>query len=197
MTGARRSRYAAPVSRSSNVRRLLGIARGLRYRTLDGVVGRSARVASGPTAIADVLTALDGRLPPRIDATRQPAPPPKTIAKYGLIDLEFALPPGAAPALPRLSRAEFRALGVLGRDQQSGDGAIDEACLDMFLEEVSEGSLLLKLILDAEGDERSVSERLRHTAKGLPGRYFPRSFRVRDACLTNAPMLWLSKHFYL
>jgi len=55
----------------------------------------------------------------------------------------------------------------------------------------------LKLMLDALDDERPVKLRLRHTIEGLPDDYLPRAFRVRDAAITNGPLLWLGKHFYL
>jgi hypothetical protein len=31
----------------------------------------------------------------------------------------------------------------------------------------------------------------------IPNGYLPRSFRVEDACVTNASSVWLWKHFYL
>lgn len=30
-----------------------------------------------------------------------------------------------------------------------------------------------------------------------PPDYFPRTFTVTDACITNASLIWLGKHFYL
>jgi hypothetical protein len=33
--------------------------------------------------------------------------------------------------------------------------------------------------------------------KGLPGDYRPRTFRVRDAAVTNCPTIWFERNFYM
>lgn len=179
--------------KNAAVHKVLAIARQLRYRTLERVVGQTVRVMSEASAVADVLEGLDRFLPARLELRRSPGGGLPTVAKYALLDLEFVLPPGPAIDLPRLSRKELRGLDVLV--PASPDET--DVCVTSLFEEVTSDVFLLKLMLDVVNDERSVPERLRHTVKGLPAGYLPRMFRVRDACITNGPTLWLGKHFYL
>lgn len=176
------------------------IARRIRYRTLDRVIGEKVRIAAEPSAVGDVLDALDRFLPPVAPPLPQPAPGLGAVAKHGLLDLEFSLRAGAGADLPRLSVRELRALGVLLKNDTAHEPEeedLDFSCLTDLHDQVTSGKVVLKLILDAVNDDRPISQRLIHTMKGLPGNYLPRQFRVRDACVTNAPSLWLQKHFYL
>ena len=53
-------------------------------------------------------------------------------------------------------------------------------------------------MLDAVGAARSPIERVNDLVAGHdPTDLLPREFRIRDACITNMPTLWLGKHFYL
>jgi hypothetical protein len=178
---------------SPNFHRICAIARQLRYQTLERVVGQRVLVGSEASVVTDVLDALDRFLPARLEPLHTPSAGLPTVAKYALLDLELSLPPGTARDLPRLSLQALRDLEVVVPASPGEDGV----CLDMLSEEVSSGSLVLKLMLDAVHDDRSVGQRLHHVVKGLPRGYLPRMFCVRDACITNAPMLWLGKHFYL
>ena len=150
---------------------LLRIARELRYRTFDEVVGRSLTIRSASTVIEDVTAALGEVL----RDTTAPSPSLGAVAKYGLLDLEF--PSQRAWSLPRMTIRDLAALDLL-TSQENPDVGIEA------------------LMLDAQDDTRDVTTKLKQM-RGLPSDYFPRQFRVRDACVTNGPTIWLGKHFYL
>ena len=64
------------------------------------------------------------------------------------------------------------------------------------------GSCVLKLFLkDGLSDELRFGHNIDRYRAGLGPEllpnYFPRPFVVTDACITNAPTIWLGKHFYL
>jgi hypothetical protein len=182
---------------STSLRTFLAIARRLRYRTLDHVIGREVLVKSEETAQSDVLESLNRFLPPRLLPRTELAPGLPTVAKHALLDLELELPSRDAADLSRLSRRDLREMGVLTRGGAPEPAEEADACLSMLFDEVTSGVFVLKMILDAIKDDRATGQRLRDTEKGLPKSYLPRKFRVRDACITNGPILWLGKHFYL
>jgi len=117
------------------------------------------------------------------------------MAKYGLLDLELPLSTGASEALRRLSRQDLHEMGFL--TEPSRGESDDGFCLDLLLEDVMVNHAVIKIILDAAGDDRSPEERIQHYEIGVPPGYLPRRFVVRDACVTNAPSIWLGKHLYL
>jgi hypothetical protein len=61
----------------------------------------------------------------------------------------------------------------------------------MLQEELEKGQTWLKLFLRG-GRPECVQFPLH-----VPAGYLPHDFRVVDACVTNAGMVWLWKHFYL
>ncbi len=176
-------------------RTLLRLARALRYRTLHEAIGRRVGVTSEASIIPNILAALGDCLPAELARSTNPAAGLPTVAKYALLDLEFRT---TKIDLPRLSLGELRELGLLVRAPIAGDDiANDDFGLAQFVEEACGGNLFVKVMLDAIDDVRPIMERLQDTLRGLPRDYFPRDFRVRDACITNVSAIWLGKHFYL
>jgi len=163
----------------------LKLVRALRYLTLEEAVGLPVRVRSESSVVTDVVGALDSVLPRGLRALREPAVGLPTVVKYALLDLEFEFPSGGAMRLRRLSRQELAELGLLGR---SGTGPSEDAdtCIGQLLEEIATERPLLKVILDMVEDGRAPRRRV-----------LPAVFQVRDCCVTNAPSIWLAKHFYL
>jgi hypothetical protein len=189
-------------SDSSAARRYLTFARQLRYRTIQNAVGASVKIHSEATLIRDVLHALEHVLPRDLAPVREPTPGLPTVTKYALLDLEFVAPDREAARLRRLSLKQLRELGVLSgalANKSSLKAGEEEAqaCIEQMLEEIAETQPLLKLMLDAAQDSRSVWQRVLDSRQATPSSYFPATFIVRDCCITNAPSLWLGKHFYL
>lgn len=174
----------------------------MRYLTLKRCVGAEVRVVSESTVVRDIVEGLGRVLPRSIGACRPLKKGLPTVAKYALLDLEFPMPPDH-PGLRRLRLSELRELGLVGAAARPGtsvehDSMEDDACVAQMLEEVDSSKLFLRIILDAVGDDRPPHQRMRHTlGKGTPSSYFPRTFSVRDCCITNVPTVWMLKHFYL
>lgn len=169
---------------------------GLRYAEITDLIGARVLVTRPDLAHAEVARAFAAHLPSRTS----PIPgsdPQATAAKYGLLDLEFATdlrPEG----LPRLRGEALRSLSLQVAPDEANENS-EEAlyCLELLEEEIAEPRCIVRVFLDAESDERSTATRFQHAVESLPSSFWPRYFVVRDACTTNAPTLWLEKHFYL
>jgi hypothetical protein len=143
------------------------------------------------------------------------------LVKYGLLDLTFILPEpitivNDSEGLPLLEQ-----LGIVRRpdpadspiwlvdvaelDQQWNVDPIGVDCLE---DDLAAPYLHLKLFLEtllvpdpleaarAAADPWNLAQAHIFTEFVLPTGYFPRTFKVIDACLTNAGSVWLGKHFY-
>jgi hypothetical protein len=97
------------------------------------------------------------------------------------------------PALRELGFAE----SAEGEDRDIE--RMDAACLDQLAEEVDEGRVSISLFLTAETrrDHRDPAVRRRMIRLELPDDYFPRTFVIRDACVLNAPTIWVCRHVWL
>lgn len=184
----------------SKAHRYLRLTRRIRYRTLDALIGEAVTIRSEPTVIDDVVRDLGARLPKSVSSVRDIARGLPTVAKYGLLDLVFSLHESET-ALQRLSVAQLRELGLLSggtttkAELSSNDD--EDGCVEQLLKEAEIEPPVLKLILDAADDQRSATQRMKDALRRTPSGYFPALFRVRDCCITNAPSIWLGKHFYL
>ena len=67
----------------------------------------------------------------------------------------------------------------------------DVGFLDLLVEDVEANEAIIKLFLKTV-KAQSMSRSLK-----LAANYFPRTFVVEDACLTNSSYVWFNKHFYL
>ncbi|MEN0062155.1 MAG: hypothetical protein AAGA48_08370 [Myxococcota bacterium] len=172
--------------------RLTTIARKLEYLSRTDLIGRTVYVTGSAHRWSSVREQLPvGEVASSID----PSINPLALAKYGILEFQWPVTAEAADHETAV-RVPWRTL--LGRGDGSEEFEPEVALwLDDVVTEVTSGQLWFKLILDALADGRDSKTRLKHTSTQLPGSYWPRSFKVRDACITNAPTLWLFKHFYL
>jgi hypothetical protein len=65
----------------------------------------------------------------------------------------------------------------------------------MLDEYLAEGRTWLLLFLEGGRPDRGRGAESDAPLR-VPAGYLPRPFRVADACVTNAPCVWLWKHFY-
>lgn len=172
------------------------IARGLRYRPLEQVVGRTVLVRDLDAVEEAVRVELGDEFPAacRLDGPgliyRHGA-----VAKYGILDLRFSAPDDllvdAASGVPLLRELGFLPGAGTEQPQQVCD---DPVCLEMLAEEIAVGRVFLSLFLEGGRPGSTPAELVQLQ---IPEGYLPRSFRVVDACVTNAASVWLWKHFYL
>ncbi|MBZ0284068.1 MAG: hypothetical protein K8L97_25230, partial [Anaerolineae bacterium] len=118
------------------------------------------------------------------------------LAKYGILNLDFAVPESWLMGSHQTGIDLLRELGFNAPISENEDAGINEIIdnlaqphLETLVEQLSKHQTYMLIILDAVGEHQL---RLK-----LPDDYFPRTFIVRDACVTNAQSIWLTKHVYL
>jgi hypothetical protein len=179
------------------------VARGLRYRTLDSLVGRSIEVGAIDTVEDAIVAGLGGGLP---QGCRLAGPELHyrvvAVAKCGILDLRFTAPrelllgDGVRTGVPLLRELGYLPDEMGGAPSRVGD---DPLCLEMLEEDVNAGATWLLLFLKGghPGDAARVEDAEGHVSFRVPEGYLPRPFRIVDACVTNAAGVWLWKHFYV
>lgn len=193
---------------------LLQVSRQIKYRALDGLIGRQVVISSAASVPAEVAHQLRSDLPPGLHF-QGPEPNYVTLAlaKYGILDLSFTIEEfhwGSAdsPGVPLLEEFGF----VLREPTPSESPTLfddkDPTCLEQLQDDINENKTVVKLFLEerpkrdlkasflamaSSGKMESVS------AGGVDSldHYFPKMFEVVDACLTNADFIWFHRYFYL
>jgi hypothetical protein len=181
---------------------LFRLGRELRYRPMPALVGKTV----GASSVADVERALGALVAPWVPdaAFAGEERVELTLVKYGLVDVDFAAPAALlADAATLRGLPALRACGMLpkrGERWDAEEAEVGLACLSTLADGL--GPAVLKLYLEDDLPERgrtwwiAAYEQTRRMPS-LPEGYFPRTFTVLDACVTNAPGIWLAKHFYL
>jgi hypothetical protein len=178
------------------------LGRELRYRALP-IIGEPVVI----DALADVESVLRQLVAPWIggDARWEGNHVELGLAKYGILDQWCTADPhqlsGSMSGIAAL-RANGFAYGEPDPDPaiEAESRAFAASCL-VDLESELGGCVLKVFLKDGFSDElRFEHNRRRYAARLEPEllpNYFPRPFTVADACITNAPGIWLGKHFYL
>ncbi|MBS1989929.1 MAG: hypothetical protein JSS86_05465 [Cyanobacteria bacterium SZAS LIN-2] len=174
------------------------LVRGLRYLTVDQLVGLKIEVSSSSSAAAEVRAAITAHGIDLGELVEDSGV--MTFLKYGLLDYTFGVVKTDLVATPQ--RARFlKEIGLLPDKADVSDSIFPDGgigFLEEMLGEVRANRLLLKILLDRDETDgvvsRVYSKDWMH-ADAAP--YFPCVFTVRDACLTNCSLIWLCKHFYL
>jgi hypothetical protein len=181
----------------------LRLGRELRYRELPELIGRTITLRS----LDDARPALCGLVAPLLgpDAHWEPSSFfDGALAKYGLIDTEFAAPtalldhPTTERGIPVLRR-----MGFAPRRGERWDDlpeVEDPYCLEELARDLDQCRLKLFLQDGAPHDSRMtrVADAMqREVPLLLPDSYFPCEQRVIDACVTNSSFIWFNAHFYL
>lgn len=170
------------------------VARNIRYHTLPDWVGKQVVVNGIDSIEQDVKRGLElllldrGTLVEVERKFRQLA-----LAKYDLLDLSFTL------QSEWIWNVEIRGIPLLKQlyivpplAEDKLDRAFQLDMLDKLAEDIEQNKVYLLLFLRAL-ELRTVKSRL----LSLPDDYFPRTFVVEDACITNTDLAWFNKHFYL
>jgi hypothetical protein len=127
------------------------VARELRYRPLDHLVGRVVEVRDLEGIEDAVRLALGPDLP---DGCRLAGPEPRfrevAVAKYGILDLRFTAPGDlldgdVATGVPLLRELGYLPGGKAGPQHRVCD---DPTCLEMLQEDLDQGRTLLLLFLE-------------------------------------------------
>ena len=168
----------------SSIDLLKDLYRDLRHRPLSHLIGQRVRVTSAlslEAELRDLLRPAIVRLRDRPEESIKLG-----VVKYGILDLTF-----------RAEGIEWRSedsvdipfLKKYGFVPDSGDD--DSLSLLRELDEnVRRGETVVRLFLE-EDPPRDLATR----ESGVVDP-FPRGFVVKDACLTNASLIWIHKYFY-
>lgn len=174
------------------------LVRGLRYRTVDQLVGRKIELTSIAHA-SDELRVLVRQHGIELGATITDTAE-LGFRKYGLLDYEFEVVATQLNA-ERQSVRFLKEMGFLPDKHEVDDGVFPDAgigFLEEMLADVKKDRIMLKIMLDSQGSYQG--------AQGAPqekwlnfdlSQHFPCEFVIRDACLTNCGLIWLNRHFYL
>lgn len=176
------------------------ILRGLRYCSLPKLLDRRVEVSSLETFESDLFAILGGDLP----ADSRLVSPDKrhleiALAKYGLIDVKLSVSSKHLAACSLINVETLRELGFVSTPEEKEyvsqntlePNGEDIGLLDLLVEDAEVNEAMIKLFLKTT---ESHSPRL---SLKLADDYFPQTFVVEDACLTNSDYVWLNKHFYL
>lgn len=173
------------------------LVRGLRYRSVDQLVGITLELTSIEKA-PDEVCALIRRHGIEVADVRDLST--GAFLKYGLLDFDFV--EVVTDFVPERQRVRFlKDMGFLPDKKDVDDSVFHDAgigFLEEMVDEVRENKLLFKILLDSQGAYRGAQGAPRENWMNVdPNKYFPCEFIVRDACLTNCSLIWLNKHFYL
>ena len=185
------------------------VARELRYLSLSDIIGSRVIINSIETIQADSLHALAPSLP----ATAVLEEPEQrfligSLLKYGLMDLTFAIPEPSPTVIDAAGIPLLKELGFViepePRPSVRAEGDVwndDPTCLAELAEDLNAQRLVIRLFLELSQDAAGLAwlDDSAHLFEPfmLPTDYFPRTFTVSDACITNAGFVWFHKHFYL
>jgi hypothetical protein len=164
------------------------------------LIDRRVEICSLETFESDLFAILGGDLP----ADSRLVSPDRfhlegVLAKYGLIDVRLSVSIRHLAACSLIDGKTLRELGFvlsaedkdsLSKNALDTDGE-DVGLLDLLVEDVEANEAMIKLFLKA-----TETQSPRFSLK-LAENYFPQTFVVEDACLTNSSYVWLNKHFYL
>ncbi len=174
------------------------LARGLRYRTVDQLVGLKVELTSIEKAPNEICSLIREH---GIDVARKVQDlSAGAFLKYGLLDYDFVVVNTELPTEPQRVRF-LKEMGFLPDKKEVDDSVFPDAgigFLEEMVDDVRKNKLLFKILLDSQGSYRGAQGAPQEKWLNVdPDQYFPCEFIVRDACLTNCSLIWLNKHFYL
>ena len=177
------------------------VARRLRYRTMDQLVGRTITLHSLRTVLADMQLRVDEFCPGSI--FKGPDQPFRegALAKYGLMDLSYDAPSEMAAAEPHRGLSLLKELGLVEHFDDAVTRPFDKDGERQYfaglLDELDRNQTILRLFLK-EHRESVVTPAERQQWLDQPSSMqFPKTMEIVDACITNLDSVWLTKHFYM
>jgi hypothetical protein len=199
--------------------------RKLKYRHLPELIGRQITISAITQVEEPILAAIAPAIRATFRLKDSVEDLALVMRKYGFLDVTLiSLEPLLAPS-DKINRAVIGELGYSTRPDNPGANlepdfkeqlGSDRACLEVLIEDIAEQTCL-RLFLNSKWSEgaplrfvkqineersRGVSEEdavdavASTFAERMHG-WFPVTFTVEDACLSNSDSIWLAKHGYL
>jgi hypothetical protein len=182
------------VNKVNNLTLVKRLAKDLRYRPLPELIGQSVVIQNVDSIEADLRQALAPLIPAEaIFEWPQRPHMERTLAKYGVLDVTFRVPSTLLQADDEHGVSLLKKLGFLPEqsilDQLPLTFENDPTCLSELHDDLVPDHAFIRLWLESQDARPKLVE--------LPADYLPRPFTVRDACVSNATLVWFHKHFYL
>jgi hypothetical protein len=176
------------------------IARRLRYRELTDIIGQQVVIHGLSTIEEDVLQQLSISNKDWTLVGPEAKFLQRALGKYSLMDLTFKAPmsllietyEGGIPLLRKLHFIPSSSDELSKVADEVFLSENDPSCLNDLDESISAEHTFVKLFMESE----RIQGTGKHLIGELPDGYFPRTFAVKDACVTNADFVWFHKHFY-
>ncbi|HEY6351963.1 MAG TPA: hypothetical protein VI636_21420 [Candidatus Angelobacter sp.] len=183
----------------------------LKYRPLSGFKGRQVTIPAFDAIEKTLLQEMAAALPAQFSLQSRFPHMAMVMAKYGSLDLIFSTP---APVLTTADTITWDGLRTLGLVESEGTLAEEFEWVERSL---TDNTCFLRVFLDGWTLQQVIEIKSELTqaqkAKGVPAasayeaavdylaenirQWFPLTFTVDDACLTNSTSIWVSSHFYL
>ncbi len=183
------------MNKVNNLSLVKRLARDLRYRSLPELIGQSVVIQHADSIEEDLRKVLAHLLPLEalFEWPRRPHMD-RTLAKYGVLDVTFRIPTMMVPEEVEQGLPLLKKLGFLPEqsilDQLPLTFENDPTCLSELHDDLTDDQTFVRLWLEAQGPRPKA-------LIALPDDYLPRPFTIRDACVSNATLVWFHKHFYL
>lgn len=187
----------APRDESTFIYRVLEVAHGLRYRSLEHLIGRKFTVHSEASAEQDFAEAIGEYLDSSRIGERLLPIGTGTHRAYGFLDL--ALPAKIELAESSLLRGIplLRELGFLTREEEGPFLCPHD--FEVLVSDIRKGEACLRLLAQDEAWRSRARTWWRKGGRTSPAEYqpvFPLRFKIVDAGITNSSYVWRWKHFY-
>lgn len=184
---------------------LKAIAREIRYRELDFLIGQEIKLSTFESIESDLKEFLRVNLISHVTSLdTSPKTMSGTMAKYGFLDITFRVDPILLEQSCRSGLELLKDLRFIDFDatlKEVKDGFQEDAqivtdnliCLEQLNESLSSSKTFLRIFLESERIKGKGS----HMFGILPPDYLPKTFTIRDACIANSDFVWFHKYFYL
>ena len=181
--------------------------RRIKYRRLPALIGQKITIPALAQVEEPILKAISSAVAGAFRLNNSVDDLTQIMGKYGFLDVTFASHEQLLTPADKINRDVIRELGYSPRPEDpKTDWLSERGCLEMLLEDMVEQGTLLRLFLNSKWSENSLERYAQHLkARKSSGQtiaektieWFPVTFTVEDACLSNSDAVWLVKHFYL
>ena len=191
------------------------VANGLRYRSVDALIGQIILVSSIGALEAEIQEFVHRSFADCVYLGQSEKQLVGALWKYGILDFKFQAPDSMLNSEFRRGIPIMIELGFLSDFDESLDDDDRLICLEELDRDVKKKETFLKLFFEDNADGGSAFERYRARKEQiLEDRLstvtssswiesiqseipFPIEFRVIDACVTNSDHVWINRHFFL
>ena len=191
------------------------IAKEICYRSLPSLKGRNVIIKSKKTSIIDIHSVICDQSPYElVPYELVPYECSDAVAKYGIQDLSFKVPATVLESNYQSGISLLQELGYVPPHEELEEARKnaretgmkspdDPFCWQELAEDIAKGHTLLLLFMKGEPVfpqefwSVPLSRKKKRQRMLKRASYFPREFKIIDACYTNARGVWFHRYFYM